>query len=281
MEMDMKANRKLRYLRTGTGAVLILTLIIIIIGEVLEKDPHRFEGKCSQCHVGLKDPSILTRDVNYLCLSCHPGSEKRSHPSNIIPAKAIPPQFPLFRNKMVCITCHFPHRKYGKPGTGAAKAAEAPGPYLLRAGQAGKVFCYTCHRGNFISFSADSHAIAYKRAHTRPLDFKQKGAIDDNSRECLSCHDGTLSTSAQTQIRSLSWEHRKNIGLSHPISVDYEAVYSRKPRFFRPPATLDPRLVLIDGKIGCETCHNHYSKHKKHLVMDNFKSRLCLSCHNL
>jgi hypothetical protein len=69
--------------------------------------------------------------------------------------------------------------------------------------------------------------------------------------------------------------------MSHPISVDYEAAYLAKPRAYHPPESLDPAITLLNGKIGCATCHNHYSKHKKHWGMDNFRSRLCLSCHNL
>jgi predicted CXXCH cytochrome family protein len=283
---------KMKYIKIAAGALVLL--VIFIIAAVREKDPHQFEGKCSQCHVGLKDPSILVRKPNYLCLSCHPGADKRSHPSDIFPTRALPPQFPLFRSKMVCITCHFPHRHYGKERMEADQTTQVkevtaavpgkmpvPGPYLLRAEESGKMFCYTCHQGNFTNISVDSHAIAFKRAHSRLLDFDKKQEINDNSRECLSCHDGTISTEATTQFEGLSWEHGKSIGLSHPIGVDYEEVYMKKRRLYHPPGNLDPRIVLIDGKIGCETCHNHYSKNKKHLVMDNFRSRLCLSCHNL
>ena len=275
---------KLKYIKIGVVGIVVL-VVILWAAQIKVKDPHQFEGKCNLCHLGLKDPSVLARDPNYLCLSCHPGADKRSHPSNIFPNRALPPQFPLFKNKMVCVTCHFPHRHYGKEGEAGEHRdtglVTTPGPYLLRAEESGKIFCYTCHKGNFTNPSVDSHAVAFKKAHSPLLDFDKKQKIDDNSRECLSCHDGTISTEATTKIQGLSWEHRKNIGLSHPIGVDYSQVYTSKPRLYHPPERLDQRIALINGKIGCETCHNHYSKHKKHLVMDNFKSRLCLSCHNL
>jgi predicted CXXCH cytochrome family protein len=182
---------------------------------------------------------------------------------------------------MVCVTCHFPHRRQeAGPANPPLNPAE-PGPYLLRADTAGKVFCHSCHQGNFVSEEIDSHAISYKKAHTKPIDYSKKELIDDNSRECLSCHDGTLSSAPGTQLRGLSWEHSKNIGLSHPIGVDYESVYLSKPREYHPPERLDSRIILVNGKIACETCHNHYSRFKKHLVMENTRSRLCLSCHNL
>ncbi len=273
-----------------------------ILWTVRGTDPHNFEGKCTTCHVGLKDPTILKRDPNHLCLSCHPNSANRSHPSGMVPAKPLPAKYPLYKGKMVCITCHFPHRSYAAeasaavPGAGEQPGALplgaenrpavmgneiAMGPYLLRAEEAGKIFCYSCHQGTFVSEKVDSHAITFQTAHTKALDYSRRELVDDNSRECLSCHDGTLSSMADTHIKGLSWEHSKNIGLSHPIGVDYESVYLRNSRRYHPPRNLDPRILLLNGKIGCATCHSHYSKNRKRLVMSNIKSRLCLSCHNL
>ncbi|MCP5052399.1 MAG: hypothetical protein GY940_34850 [bacterium] len=286
--MNMSENRRKKTthkrspLYTGAAVLVTLTVMVILLA-VPGKVSHDFEGKCNLCHVGLKDPSILTREIDHLCLSCHPGSARRSHPSNIVPAKALPDQFPLTGRKMVCVTCHFPHRVLGQPDQAPSPGRTVPGPYMLRSVKVGKVFCFSCHKGGFTDEAVDSHAIALKRAHTpvAALDFQQKQLIDDNSRECLSCHDGTISTGTHSEIRGLSWEHKKNIGISHPISVDYQSVYLRKPREYHPPEGLDPRITLINGKIGCETCHNHYSKNKKHLVMNNNGSRLCLACHNL
>jgi predicted CXXCH cytochrome family protein len=261
----------------------ILSLSVIVILAILwslqQDDPHDFEEKCYICHVGLKDPSILTRDVDQLCIFCHPDSGQRSHPSGIYPAKNLPSQFPLFRDKLVCVSCHFPHKNYKQIDSDIQEMEL--GPYLLRAREAGKLFCHQCHQGDFVSFKVDSHALSLKRAHSGALSYELKDSVDDNSRECLSCHDGTLSVESATQIRGVNWEHSKDIGLSHPISVDYAEVYFKKSRTFHPPQALDSKIRLINGKIGCETCHDHYSELEKKLVMDNFRSRLCLSCHNL
>ncbi len=259
---------------------LSFAFILAVLWSLQQNDPHDFEGKCYICHVGLKDPSILTRDVDQLCIFCHPDSEKRSHPTDFMPMQSLPAQFPLVRNKMACSTCHFPHRKY-EEDEGMIQDTEL-GPFLLRGASAGKSFCYQCHQGGFISYEVDSHALSMKRAHTAAaLSFELKDSIDDNSRDCLSCHDGTLSVESSTQIKEVNWEHTKDIGLSHPISMDYASVYFQKPRTFHPPQSLDSRIILVDGKIGCETCHDHYSEIENKLVMDNFRSRLCLSCHNL
>jgi predicted CXXCH cytochrome family protein len=273
----------------GPLVAVAVFLVLVFLWAVGGKGIHQFEGKCNLCHVGLKDPSILTKEIDFLCLSCHPDSAKRSHPSNIIPTQKMPNQYPLFRGKLVCTSCHFPHHHLGDAKLSTAGGAAGsphlgvPGPYMLRAKSMGKVFCFSCHKGGFSNTAVDSHAVTLTRAHTpsTALSFEQKQMMDDHSRECLSCHDGTISSGTHTQIRSLSWQHNKDIGMSHPISVDYEQVYLKSPRDYHPPERLDKRITLINGKIGCETCHNHYSKEKKHLVMKNIRSRLCLSCHNL
>jgi len=290
---------KMRFLWDVTCLLVVGAAIatVVFLWASSGKGVHQFEGNCNLCHVGLKDPTILIREIDYLCLSCHPDNAGRSHPSNIVPTQNLPAQYPLFQGKMVCTSCHFPHHRLGGPDQTASAASATPvapvapatsrfitpGPYMLRASGMGKVFCFSCHKGGFSNTATDSHAITVPQAHTpgTTLSFQQKQMVDDHSRECLSCHDGTISNTAHTQIRSLDWKHNKNIGMSHPISVDYQQVYMEKPREYKPPESLDSRIVLINGKIGCETCHNHYSKHKKHLVMDNFRSRLCLSCHDL
>jgi len=53
----------------------------------------------------------------------------------------------------------------------------------------------------------------------------------------------------------------------------------KKPRQFTAPYDLPRELRLYDGKIGCGTCHNAFSKEKSMLVINNRRSRLCLECH--
>ena len=258
---------------------LLFMLILTVLWSLRSEDPHDFTEKCYICHVGMKDPSILTREVNRLCLFCHPDSDTRSHPSNFVPQMSLPEQFPLFGNKMACTTCHFPHSIYTQNEDLGDPVEQ--GPFLLRSESEGKLFCYACHQGNFTNFQDDSHAISMNRAHAKPISFELKGEVDDNSRDCLSCHDGILSIQSDIDLGGISWEHTRNIGLSHPISVNYAEVYTKNPNRFHSPERLDSRIVLINGEIGCETCHDHYSEIENKLVMDNFRSRLCLSCHNL
>lgn len=110
--------------------------------------------------------------------------------------------------------------------------------------------------------------------------------LDAESTRCLKCHEGGLKGNRVC--------HRG--GCDHPIGVDYAAAARRNPSLPR-ASTLDPALRLIDGRIGCLTCHvpfdskNHLDLYAKRvetyeatgvdnmLSVDNNASRLCMSCH--
>ncbi len=105
--------------------------------------------------------------------------------------------------------------------------------------------------------------------------------LDKSTSYCLSCHDGITATDTHMTPGFREPGVAKGIGLSHPVDIDYEQVYIKKMRAYHHPGSLDPRLKLENSKITCMTCHDENSILKNHLVMENTRSRLCLSCHNL
>ncbi len=265
-----------------TSILLVITMIVITSWAVQVNTPHSFGNKCFTCHVGKKDPTILTREPDFLCLSCHPEQKTMSHPTGIVPERNLPDIFPLYRGKLLCITCHIAHKTFDKNDTDHIQFDN--NPYLLRFGQTGKRFCYQCHGSGPDGFTinkSNSHALGFAKAHSLSHDISLKNILDDGSRECLSCHDGSLSTDAEVNASGVRWEHSGGIGVSHPIGIEYNEISRRKHRAYHPASSIDRRIKLFDGKIGCQTCHTHYSEVPHLLVMDNKRSRLCLQCHNL
>jgi predicted CXXCH cytochrome family protein len=97
------------------------------------------------------------------------------------------------------------------------------------------------------------------------------------SLTCIGCHDAYISEQVQF-LGSGVWLHtdkKKN----HPVGISYKKISSKNIRDFRPAMLLSGEITLFDGKIGCGTCHNLYSKEKFKLVMNNRNSTLCFSCH--
>ena len=104
------------------------------------------------------------------------------------------------------------------------------------------------------------------------------GVIDSCSLACLSCHDGI--SAAEKRVKTVGeWGILFDFGnLSHPLGIDYNQASSRK-RDLRPAAFLPSQIVLPEGKVGCESCHNLYSTLPHFLVSSNLDSTLCLGCH--
>lgn len=104
------------------------------------------------------------------------------------------------------------------------------------------------------------------------------GVIDTCSLNCLGCHDGIAATETKTRtagewVTSSGFNNR-----SHPIGIDYNKARSRSSDL-KPAAFLPPEIILPEGKVGCESCHNLYSAQPNYLVRSNTGSALCLECH--
>jgi predicted CXXCH cytochrome family protein len=105
------------------------------------------------------------------------------------------------------------------------------------------------------------------------------GVLDACSLACLSCHDGI--NASETRVKTVGeWELPFDSGqFSHPLGVDYDKAFSRNSDL-QPSAFLPSDIILPEGKVGCESCHNLYSKMPYFLVFSNMDSTLCTGCHN-
>ncbi len=112
--------------------------------------------------------------------------------------------------------------------------------------------------------------------------------LDQESVQCLSCHDAAIATDVTLQVCSLP-------NCDHPLGVDYVLAASTNYGL-RKPLNLDPSINLVNNNISCVTCHVPYTAADHSiltamrrtvypaspdpmLVMDNRRSELCLGCH--
>lgn len=101
--------------------------------------------------------------------------------------------------------------------------------------------------------------------------------LDVESVECLSCHQDSITVNEPLQVC-----HQGEC--DHPIGVSYISFSSRN-RGLVPVEGLDPAIKLIDGKMGCRTCHapyapaDHETASDPMLSVDNTGSGLCVACH--
>lgn len=101
--------------------------------------------------------------------------------------------------------------------------------------------------------------------------------FDDDSRECMSCHDGTVASDAGRHAASAAPDFETL--REHPVGVEYRPGRPASDTRLKPTERLDPRVRLFDGQVGCGSCHSIYSSQRKLLVKNNIRSELCLSCH--
>jgi len=216
------------------------------------------------------------------CNGCHDTDRTFSHPVNVPPDMPIPAEFPLQHGRITCITCH--------DASDASRHADARNGSgaLLRSGLEGTAFCAQCHEPGLSSLAA-AHAMTVGRAHLQwPDDRPDRrvaslgwGGLDTESASCLECHDGSLATDAGSHPETGGFSTSMT-GQDHPIGIPYRV--SKRGGSFGSgrmvhPASLDGRVRLFEGTVGCGSCHSVYSREPGHLVMSNLGSALCLSCH--
>jgi predicted CXXCH cytochrome family protein len=78
---------------------------------------------------------------------------------------------------------------------------------------------------------------------------------------CLSCHDGAIGPS-----RGGPGEHK----------VDILYIASKEKKLWQ---VTDKKVVFVEGRVTCISCHNPYKSEIQRLVKSNSDSRLCLTCH--
>jgi len=229
---------------------------------------HSFEGQCDRCH--LNEPRadvklLFVKDVDLLCKECHQKNGRElSHPSVLKPSFPLPPEMQIdWSGKMTCITCHQTH--------GSRK-------YLLVNEKTGKAFCLSCHQSSLLAKDKYGHEVIASQIHQSQQEMTVPiQRLDEESQECLSCHDGGFTDIQNVTLGSGFLSHNNKDGFSHPIGVDYQQ--AMKKGEYKGMAALNKNMRFFNGKLGCGSCHNIYSSMPAKLVTSNNGSTLCLECH--
>lgn len=217
---------------------------------------HSHKGACKQCHVdGLRKsvakdilPSTMSR-----CVVCHGNLKFASHPIGV-KLNTVPQGVRVnSRGEIDCLTCHSAH---------GAEVTTFNRPS-----------CDTCHP------DGKGHA-GLKIAHFGQV-AEQIGdsTLDGSVVLCGSCHDGAVgsNTGSHEPARVI---RASAVSGDHPIGSDYPTVSKPGHRFF-PIDELPGGIILMNGKVGCLSCHNPYGDAStSYLVMSNRRSALCLTCHD-
>jgi hypothetical protein len=111
-------------------------------------------------------------------------------------------------------------------------------------------------------------------------DGKLLGSLDSFSTGCVSCHSGIVSRKDTLNFRNDPETRMQMISGKHPIGMNYER-YTRYRDSLKKVDELDPKLVLVGGKVSCVTCHDLLNPEKDHLVRNDMGKDLCSECHTM
>jgi predicted CXXCH cytochrome family protein len=114
-----------------------------------------------------------------------------------------------------------------------------------------------------------------------PADNSSGKIFDLITMDCISCHDGVLAKAVDFRfVRSYEQGQLsiRTISASHPIGVDYARISCSNK--FNNWQRLPSEIVLMDGQLGCASCHNLLGSASPYLAIGIDRSRLCFVCHN-
>ena len=106
--------------------------------------------------------------------------------------------------------------------------------------------------------------------------------LDGLSTDCLGCHDGVSAASVSVDLRNNPFRSGSLVSTfssDHPVGMDYSRYVGSSRGGYKPVGFSSSKMIFVDGKVGCLTCHDPLNPEKGHLVMSDKGSALCCTCH--
>ncbi len=266
----MYNSKKLYFLALSGVALLAVLASWSGLEAALQPAAHPVGTACATCHVAgqnvtAQNARMLTNSQENLCGGCHKDAIRVSHPTGFNPGRPMPADYPVdWKGDLTCSTCHEPHGDF---------------PGKLRGTERGKPMCLKCHDTQFFAGMRDGGQSLVVSGH---LSLDQKTvlkSLDPFSVNCMGCH-GQQGDSDAVQVDSqLVVRHGAQQSVNHPIGRDYDT--ASRYGGYRPKSMLSKKILLPNGRIGCISCHEGYSKEHGKLLMPRGRSALCMECHDL
>lgn len=119
--------------------------------------------------------------------------------------------------------------------------------------------------------------------------------LDSFARGCMECHNGDAASHITVKSANAPMQISGMMNVNHPVGMNYNEHASRKPRGYQSSASLDPNILLVDGRVSCVSCHqlkvdepqqmasaqigNSNCSSSSQLTVGPKETDLCLSCH--
>ncbi|HEY6196400.1 MAG TPA: cytochrome c3 family protein [Candidatus Eisenbacteria bacterium] len=193
---------------------------------------------------------------------------------NLTHPAAIAPMSGMIGNyAQACVYCHAPHGSAGERPLWNRRLPSGPyrmyGPLNMLGDPQPTGVSRNC-------LSCHDGTIGLDDVLVAPAGFTSAGPFRETIQRCTSCHNGG-NPAGGFNFEKL-WFRPDDLRNQHPISVLYDA--SRDPNFLPAGSVVASGLVLEDGKVQCATCHEpHTARYRPFLRIPNTNGSLCLLCH--
>lgn len=260
---------------------------------------HHFDNlQCGTCHdytpteenINSTSKNVWKTgvDINKSCTlsGCHTYEESMNHPIGVTVKGIIPESMQTDSfSRITCITCHenaqtAPDDAESTEGITSERFLQTPNSQQL---------CASCH-ASAGSVGSRSHWRFSNKAHLNPIktgdSFAQSNTIqlfasvDDESNNCLSCHDEVSAVIPAMNETSAQKSNRFKSMSDHPIGMNFSHKANTIRGGFISPMKNSNSIRLFEGRVGCGSCHSLYSKNEFYLSVNNSNGELCRSCHN-
>lgn len=152
------------------------------------------------------------------------------------------------------------------------------------AAETGTMVAYNTHSDNsdVADDSDDGSASTFFFGKSSAVKSQGTTTIDSFSKDCLSCHDGFQASDRKVNYKNSPgqkshWDPKG--ATEHPIGMNYASYSARDPQKYKSVSSFGSKMMFVNGRVGCTTCHDPLNPEKNHLAKSDYRSALCLTCH--
>ncbi|MDD2899809.1 MAG: cytochrome c3 family protein [Desulfuromonadaceae bacterium] len=153
------------------------------------------------------------------------------------------------------------------------------------AAETGNMVAYNTYSDNAVASDAEGDNSAssffFGNSDTTAKVKGDSSTLDSFSKDCLGCHDGVQAGDRKINYKNTPGQksHWSQGSSEHPVGMDYASYAAMDPKSYKPVATFGSKMMFVNGRVGCTTCHDPLNPEKSHLAKSDYRSALCLTCH--
>jgi len=148
------------------------------------------------------------------------------------------------------------------------------------ATETGNMVAYNTYSDNSVA-TDDGSASSFFFGTSTTVANQGSSTLDSFSKDCMGCHDGFQASDRKINYKNTPGQksHWSQGASEHPIGMNYSAYAAMDSKSFKPVSSFGSKMMFVNGRVGCTTCHDPLNQEKSHLVMSDYRSALCLTCH--